>query len=74
MFKIFNHQGMQIKSTCDPISPGRMPITKEMMTANSGMEVEKQKPYLLMVEEGNCGATMEIDKEASQKARNRATV
>ena len=41
MFKVFNHQGMQIKSTCDPISPGSMPITKEMMTANSGMEVGK---------------------------------
>lgn len=34
----------------------------------------KQNPYLLMVEEGNCGAAMEIGVEASQKARNRATI
>lgn len=34
----------------------------------------KQNPYLPMVEEGNCGAAMEIGAEASQKARNRATI
>lgn len=33
-----------------------------------------QNPYLLMVEEGNCRAAMEIGAEASQKARNRATI